>query len=82
MDLVARAEYDTDWHLYMNDPQQGPLGYCTGVGPDEDFDPAAATRTLEEGWRVTGSWIETPPDSYAAFTAIVTRAQPSATPAG
>ncbi|MFF8717752.1 hypothetical protein ACF07T_41330 [Streptomyces sp. NPDC015184] len=40
--LMARAEYDTDWHVYIDAPQ-GPLGYCTdpGTGVDEDFDFAA-----------------------------------------
>ncbi|WP_158712249.1 hypothetical protein [Streptomyces sp. NRRL F-5135] len=46
--LTARAEYDTDWHIYVDHPQEGPLGYCTGIGPDEAFDPVAATQTLEK----------------------------------
>ncbi|MGW2183948.1 hypothetical protein ACWCXX_39460 [Streptomyces sp. NPDC001732] len=47
--LTARAEYHSDWHVYIDDPVDGPLGYCTGTGPDEPFDPAAATRALEHG---------------------------------
>ncbi|MFF3733365.1 hypothetical protein ACFYXM_24375 [Streptomyces sp. NPDC002476] len=55
--LTARAEYHTDWHVCIDDPARGPLGYCTGTGPDEPFDPDAANRVLEQGgWRVTGPW--------------------------
>ncbi|MFF4179572.1 hypothetical protein [Streptomyces sp. NPDC001750] len=68
--LTARAEYDTDWHVYIDDPDRGPLGYCTGTGPDEPFDPDAANRALErDGWRVTGHWTPTPPTAEALFTA-------------
>ncbi|MFB6814355.1 hypothetical protein ACFCV8_07395 [Streptomyces sp. NPDC056347] len=70
--LTARAEYDTDWHVYIDDPAQGPLGYCTGTGPDDPFDPDAATRALEQdGWRVIGSWVKTPLTHEAPFTAAV-----------
>ncbi|MGQ7754818.1 hypothetical protein ACUN29_41450 (plasmid) [Streptomyces sp. WC2508] len=70
--LTARAEYDTDWHVYIDDPARGPLGYCTGTGPDEDFDPDAATRALEQGgWRVTGSWRKAPPTGDALYSATV-----------
>ncbi|MFB7853266.1 hypothetical protein ACFC34_40525 [Streptomyces sp. NPDC056053] len=75
MALTARAEYHSDWHVYIDDPAQGPLGYCTGTRPDEDFDPAAATRALERGgWRVTGPWTATPPKAESQFTATVERA--------
>ncbi|MDK0524863.1 hypothetical protein [Streptomyces sp. ML-6] len=73
--LTARAEYHSDWHVYVDDPVDGPLGYCTGTGPDEDFDPAAATQALErDGWRVTGPWTATPPTDEAPFIATVERA--------
>ncbi|MFE4336823.1 hypothetical protein ACFRQM_48125 [Streptomyces sp. NPDC056831] len=69
--LTARAEYDTDWHVYIDDPAHGPLG-CTGTGPEEDFDPDAATRALEQGGRrVTHPWKKTPPTDEALFTATV-----------
>ncbi|MER6611475.1 hypothetical protein ABT282_37925 [Streptomyces sp. NPDC000927] len=68
--LTARAEYDADWHVYIDDPIQGPLGYCTGT--DAPFDPDAATRALErDGWRVTGPWAPTPPTAEALFTTTV-----------
>ncbi|MFE2941527.1 hypothetical protein ACFXKG_21090 [Streptomyces sp. NPDC059255] len=52
VELTARAEYDTDWHVYIDAPDRGPLGYCTGVGPDEPFDGEAATQVLQKnGWR-------------------------------
>lgn len=74
-ELTARAEYDTDWHVYVDDPGRGPLGYCTGVGPDAPFDPVAATRVLEEGgWRVTGSWSETSSEAEVPYTATVVSA--------
>ncbi|MFI7278607.1 hypothetical protein [Streptomyces sp. NPDC049879] len=74
-DLIASAAYDTDWHVFV-DPPEGPLGYCTGVGPDEDFDPAAASRVLgRDGWEVTGEWVETPPgEPWYAYQAPVRRA--------
>ncbi|MFF8717314.1 hypothetical protein ACF07T_38775 [Streptomyces sp. NPDC015184] len=73
--LTARAEYHADWHIYIDDPVDGPLGYCTGTGPDEDFDPDAANRALERaGWRVTGPWTETPPRAEAPFTTTVEKA--------
>ncbi|MEU8764834.1 hypothetical protein [Streptomyces sp. NPDC048659] len=72
--LTARAEYDTDWHVYVDDPVLGPVGYCTSTGPDVPFDPEAATRVLErDGWRVTGPWAPAPPTAEAPFTATVTR---------
>ncbi|MFI9630740.1 hypothetical protein [Streptomyces sp. NPDC052042] len=75
--LTARAEYHTDWHVYIDDPARDPLGYCTGTGPDEPVDPDAATRVLEQGgWRVTGSWTEAPPTCDALFTASVEKADP------
>ncbi|MGW6744819.1 hypothetical protein ACWGDX_29480 [Streptomyces sp. NPDC055025] len=75
VELTARAEYDTDWHVYIDHPGQGPLGYCIGVGPDEPFDGAAADRALlADGWRVTGPWTETPPSAEAPYTATVTPA--------
>ncbi|MFF4179505.1 hypothetical protein [Streptomyces sp. NPDC001750] len=73
MALTARAEYHSDSHIYIDDPVDGPLGYCTGT--DEDFDPAAATRALEQGgWRVTGPWTKTPPTAEAPFITTVERA--------
>ncbi|MFJ2876573.1 hypothetical protein [Streptomyces sp. NPDC087298] len=70
--LTARAQYDTDWHVYIDDPTRGPLGYCTGTGPDDPFDADAATRALEEdGWRVTGPWEEAGPTDDALFTTTV-----------
>ncbi|MFE7614313.1 hypothetical protein [Streptomyces sp. NPDC057496] len=73
--LTARAEYHSDWHVYIDDPAQGPLGYCTGTGPGEDFDPPAATRALErDGWRVTGPWTKMPPTAESQFTVAVERA--------
>ncbi|MFJ1838944.1 hypothetical protein ACIOJ9_34405 [Streptomyces sp. NPDC088175] len=70
--LTARAQYDTDWHVYIDDPARGPLGYCTGTGPGEPFDSAAATRALErDGWRVTGPWRKAPPTDDALFTTTV-----------
>ncbi|MFE7430976.1 hypothetical protein [Streptomyces sp. NPDC057545] len=75
--LTARAEYHTDWHVYIDDPARGPLGYCTGTGPDEPFDPDAATRVLEQGgWRVTGPWTETPSTDDAPYAATVEKAGP------
>ncbi|TXS69904.1 hypothetical protein [Streptomyces sp. sk2.1] len=72
--LTARPEYHSDWHIYVDDPVDGPLGYCTGTGPDENFDPAAATRALEQGgWRVTRPWTEMPPTAEAPFTATAER---------
>jgi hypothetical protein len=73
VELSARAEYDTDWHVYIDHPDQGPLGYCTGVGPDEPFDAQAADRALEQGgWRTTSPWTKTPPQSDdAPYTATV-----------
>ncbi|MFF9593837.1 hypothetical protein ACF1FX_32415 [Streptomyces sp. NPDC014646] len=73
--LTARAEYHTDWHVYIDDPGLGPLGYCTGTGPDEPFNPDAATRALEQGgWRVTGPWTETLPTDEAPFAVTVEKA--------
>ncbi|MFF8918437.1 hypothetical protein ACF08M_35330 [Streptomyces sp. NPDC015032] len=75
--LTARAEYDTDWHVYIDDPAQGPLGYCTGTGPDEPFDPDAANRALKQGgWHVTSPWTETSPTDDAPYTATVEKAGP------
>ncbi|MGW3168408.1 hypothetical protein ACWC9Q_37855 [Streptomyces sp. NPDC001142] len=66
--LTARAEYHSDWHIYVDDPVDGSLGYCTGTGPDEPFDPDAATRALERGgWRVTHPWTEMPLDGRGAL---------------
>lgn len=74
--VVVYAAYDTDWHLYLTCPQRGPLGYCTAVGPDEPFDPAAATRTLAQaGWTVAqDGWTSTPPHAEYPYLAHVTRA--------
>ncbi|MFE4336858.1 hypothetical protein ACFRQM_48330 [Streptomyces sp. NPDC056831] len=46
--LTARAEYHTDWHVCIDDPARGPLGYCTGTGTgaDEPFDPDVAAQAL------------------------------------
>ncbi|MYZ40825.1 MULTISPECIES: hypothetical protein [unclassified Streptomyces] len=75
VELTVRAEYDTDWHVYIDHPDRGPLGYCTGAGPDEPFDGAAADRALlTDGWRVTSPWTETPPSAEAPYTATVTPA--------
>ncbi|MEU8762712.1 hypothetical protein [Streptomyces sp. NPDC048659] len=70
--LAARAECDADWHVYVNDPVQGPLSFCTGTGPMAPFAPDAAAWVLErDGRRVTGLWIPTPPTAEAQFTATV-----------
>ncbi len=37
-------------HVYLDAPDRGPLGYCTGTGPDAPFDPEAAL--TEGGWEV------------------------------
>ncbi|MEV6080967.1 hypothetical protein AB0L80_38600 [Streptomyces sp. NPDC052069] len=69
-EMPVRAEYDSDWHVFLDHPERGPLGYCTGA--DEDFDPAAAARVLEEGgWRVVSPWTEQPTGD-APYTATVT----------
>ena len=73
-ELRARAAYDTDWHVFIDDPTEGPLGWCIGVGPDEDFDPAAATRVLaKDGWTVVGGWLEEPPEAEEPWSALVVR---------
>ncbi|WP_331737547.1 hypothetical protein OG520_44110 (plasmid) [Streptomyces sp. NBC_00984] len=41
--MDARAQYDTDWHVYIDDPADGPLGYYTGTGPDEAVRNRAGT---------------------------------------
>lgn len=75
-ELTARAAYDTDWHVFVDDPKRGPLGYCTGVGPDEAFEPAAATAVLEDdGWKVTGQWQEMPEDCDEPYTVTVAPAR-------
>ena len=74
-ELTARAEHHTDWHVFVDDPDRGPLGYCTGTGPDTEFDPVAAARVLEaDGWRMTGMWRQTPPSAEAPYTVTVVRA--------
>ncbi|MEV7683192.1 hypothetical protein AB0O64_32325 [Streptomyces sp. NPDC088341] len=75
VELTVRAEYDTDWHVYIDHPDRGPLGYCIGIGPDEPFDAAAADRALRtDGWRVTSPWTQTPPPAEAPYTTTVTPA--------
>jgi hypothetical protein len=59
-----------DWHIYLDHPDQGPLGYYTGV--DEEFDPDAATRALARGGRqIISPWTETLPAAEAPYTAAV-----------
>ncbi|MEE1735190.1 hypothetical protein PUR49_01345 [Streptomyces sp. BE147] len=56
-EMPVRAEYDSDWHVFLDHPTQGTLGYC--IGTDEEFAPDAADRVLAEGgWRVVGPWAE------------------------
>ncbi|MBB1260167.1 hypothetical protein [Streptomyces alkaliterrae] len=73
--VTVVAAYDTDWHLFLTCPERGDLGYCTGVGPDEPFDPQAATRTLKEaGWKLApDGWRETSLDEEYPFVAQVAR---------
>lgn len=75
-EITAGAAYDAEWHVYLTCPTRGPLCYCTGVGPDEDFDPAAATQVLaKDGWKVTkDGWRETPPEEEYQYVALVVRA--------
>ncbi|MEU2675199.1 hypothetical protein ABZ622_41775 [Streptomyces sp. NPDC007164] len=79
VELPVRAEYDLDWHVFLDQPEQGALGYCTGA--DEEFAPVAAARVLAEGgWRVVGPWTEQPTGDapYAATaTATTTTAAPA-----
>lgn len=68
--LTAGASYDLDWHVYITDPVKGPLGYC--IGSDGDFEPEAASAHLAaKGWRVVGSWTETPLTEDYQYVATV-----------
>ncbi|OKJ18417.1 hypothetical protein [Streptomyces sp. CB01580] len=72
---ARRRPAGPDWHVSIGDPDRGALGYCTGTGPDETFDPDAANRVLEQGGcRVTGPWTEVPPTGDAPFTVTVEKA--------
>ena len=69
--FLAYAAYDSDWHVYVDAPG-GSLGYCTGTGPGERFDPSRAAAVLRDGgWTVTGQWSES--DGEFPYTARVTR---------
>ncbi|MFD8938591.1 hypothetical protein ACFV0R_25630 [Streptomyces sp. NPDC059578] len=70
--IEAAAAYDTDWHIYIDCPDQGSLGYCIGIDPEEPFSPEVATAYLAtEGWRVIGEWTPTPQEHEYPFVAQV-----------
>lgn len=83
--LTARAELMSDWHVFIDDPIEGPLGYCAGHGADsvdpetgevftEPWQPELATRALAaDGWEVVGEWQPAPPDAEHAYEATVRR---------
>ncbi|MGW3297660.1 hypothetical protein ACWC9S_27205 [Streptomyces xiamenensis] len=84
--LFARAEHETDWHVYVDCPEQGPLGWCAGHGGDwvdeetgeysfEPFDGDLASRVLaKDGW-LAGEWRKPREDEDidAAYVAPVVR---------
>ncbi|MFD7510003.1 hypothetical protein ACFV5N_11770 [Streptomyces sp. NPDC059853] len=86
--LLARAEHDTDWHVYIDCPEQGPLGFCAEHGGDEvdletgeyrcdPFDPDLASRVLAKAGWLAGEWrrpVEGE-DEYAAWVAPVVRVE-------
>lgn len=85
--LIARAELMTDWHVFIDDPHRGPLGYCAAHGADDiDLDtgevltepwaPHLATQALADGgWEVVGEWRDAPLDAEHAYEVPVRRRQ-------
>ncbi|MFB4197751.1 hypothetical protein [Streptomyces carpaticus] len=86
--LLARAEHDTDWHVYIDCPEQGPLGFCAEHGGDEvdlktgeyrcdPFDPDLASRVLARAGWLAGEWRRPAEgeDEYAAWVAPVVRVE-------
>ncbi|MGY3685032.1 hypothetical protein ACVWXU_008655 [Streptomyces sp. TE33382] len=49
--MPVRAEYDSDWYVFLDHPTLGSLGYCTGA--DEEFAPTP----LPGCWRKGGAPI-------------------------
>ncbi|GAA1329504.1 hypothetical protein OG887_43380 (plasmid) [Streptomyces sp. NBC_00053] len=77
-EMPVRAEYDSNWHVFLDHPERGTLGYCAGA--DEEFAPAAAARVLEEGgWRVVSLWTAMPTGD-APYVAAATATTPSRLP--
>ncbi|MFH8476575.1 hypothetical protein [Streptomyces sp. NPDC018000] len=71
--LTARAEYHSDWHVYIDDPALGPLGYCTGTGPwtkSPPMDEAPFTATVE---KAGAAWISSLLNSLTTWGAMPVR---------
>ncbi|CAL9358524.1 hypothetical protein SUDANB171_00616 [Streptomyces sp. enrichment culture] len=68
--LFVRADHESDRHLYVDCPEQGPLGWCAEHDGDEVneetgeywYDPLdeklVGDVPARDGWIVTGEWCE------------------------